>query len=240
MENCHDLLNGTLKLIQPEDGRGLRVNVDTVLLAHFTRPKKNEKILEIGCAHGAISLILAKRGFCVHGVDIEPHLIGLAKQNAELNGLEASFACFDIRRYRLLSPAQSWDRIVVNPPYNEAGNGWQSPSGPLSAALNGTCCTLEDIIAASHYLLKNRGRLDIVMRGERLGELFALLERFNTPPKKLLCVYPKPGVRAAVVLVEAMRSGRHGLSVEPPLFITGDDGAETEELKKAYVIGGCE
>ena len=56
MEKCHDLLRGALKIYQPDEREGLRVNVDTILLAHFTRPKRGEKILEIGCAHGAVSL----------------------------------------------------------------------------------------------------------------------------------------------------------------------------------------
>ena len=43
MENCHDLLRGALKIIQPEEGEGLRVNVDTVLLAHFSRPNAVKK-----------------------------------------------------------------------------------------------------------------------------------------------------------------------------------------------------
>lgn len=237
MENCHDLLRGALKIIQPEEGEGLRVNVDTVLLAHFSRPKRGEKILEIGCAHGAVSLILAKRGFSVTGVDIQPHLIALAEKNAELNGLDVEFRAADIREYKKIAPPQDFDRIVVNPPYDEAERSRPSPKEAVSAAMHGACCRLEDIIAAAHYLLKNRGRLDIVMRGDRAGELFALLDRYKMPPKQMRCVHPKPGERASVVLIEAMRSGRHGLIIEPPLFITDAAGRETPELKEAYSIG---
>ena len=75
------------------------------------------------------------------------------------------------------------------------------------------------------------------MRGDRAGELFALLDRYKTPPKQMRCVHPKPGERASVVLIEAMRSGRHGLIIEPPLFITDAAGRETPELKEAYSIG---
>ena len=236
MEDCHSLLCGALTMIQPAAGEGLRVNVDTVLLAYFSRPKRGEKILEIGCAHGAVSLILAKRGFPVTGIDIQPHLITLAKKNAALNGLEAEFISADIREYKKIAAAQSFDRIVVNPPYDEAERSRPSPKEPVSAAMHGACCRLEDIIAASHYLLKNRGRLDLVMRGDRIGELFALLDRYKTPPKQMRCVHPRPGERASVALVEAVRSGSHGLIIEPPLFITDASGAETPELKEAYII----
>lgn len=238
MESCHDLLGGALKMIQPEAGEGLRVNVDTILLAHFARPKRGEKILEIGCAHGAVSLILAKRGFSVTGVDIQPYLVALAEKNAALNGLTAEFRVADIREYKRIAPSQSFDRIVVNPPYDEAERSRPSPKEAVSAAMHGSCCRLEDIVAAAHYLLKNRGRLDLVMRGDRAGELFALLDRYKTPPKQMRCVHPRPGERASVTLVEAMRSGRHGLIIEPPLFITDDSGQETPALKEAYIIQG--
>ena len=104
---AHSLVNGALRLVQPDEKSGLRVNVDTILLAHFARPKAGERILEIGCAHGAISLILAKRGtllpprgFDVTGVDIRPDLVELARANAESNGLKAEFVAADVREYK--------------------------------------------------------------------------------------------------------------------------------------------
>lgn len=237
------LMNGALRLEQPDEKSGLRVNVDTILLAHFTRPKPGEKVLEIGCAHGAVSLILAKRsallrprGFGVTGVDIRSDLVELARANAERNGLKAEFIAADVREYKKIAPPQSFDRIAVNPPYDEAESSRRSPSDGRAAALHGSCCTLEDVIRAAHYLLKNRGRLDLVMRADRAGALFALLDRYKTPPKTMRCVHPKPGERASVVLVEAMRAGSSGLTVEPPLFIRGEDGEETPELKAAYEI----
>lgn len=236
MEKCHDILYGVLKMYQPDEAAGLRVNVDTILLAHFTRPKAGEKILELGCAHGAVSLILAKRGHCVKGVDIQPHLIELAKKNAELNALEVSFSAADIREYKKIAPAQSFDRIVVNPPYDEEGSCRKSPNEARSVAAQGACCTLEDVVSASHYLLKNRGRLDIVIRSDRLHDLFALLSRYKTPPKVMKCVHPQPGSRASVILVEAVRSAGSGLTVEAPLFIKDENGAETPELSAAYRI----
>ena len=170
------------------------------------------------------------------GVDIRPDLVELARANAESNGLNAEFLAADVREYKKIAPAQSFDRIVVNPPYDEAQSSRRSPSDGRAAALHGSCCTLEDIIKAAHYLLKNRGRLDLVMRADRTGELFALLDKYKTPPKIMLCVHPKPGERASVTLVEAMRSGSRGLAVEPPLFIRGEDGGETARLKAAYEI----
>ena len=68
------ILYGFLDMIQPEDGP--RVNMDTVLLAGFAGLKNGERAIELGCAHGAVSLILAKRfgGAFVEGLDVQPAL----------------------------------------------------------------------------------------------------------------------------------------------------------------------
>ncbi len=242
MTEENSLMGGALRLVQPDGKSGLRVNVDTILLAGFARPKAGERVLEMGCAHGAISLILAKRasllprGFEVTGVDIQPELIELARANAASNGLDAEFLAADIREYKKIAPPQSFDRIVVNPPYDEARSSRPSPDAGRAAALHGSCCTLEDIIKAARYLLKNRGRLDMVLRADRTGALFSLLDRYGTPPKIMRCVHPAPGGRASVVLIEAMRSARHSLIMESPLFIRDSGGKETPQLKAAYEI----
>lgn len=234
MEKFEELLQGALKIRQPSAKEGLRVNIDTILLSHFTRPKRGEKIMELGCAHGAIALILAKRGFNVTAIDIEPKLIELAKQNAAYNGLNVLFQAADLREYRQWA-AQSFDRVVVNPPYYETRSGSQtSPSKARAAACQGTECSLCDVIAASRHLLKNRGKLDLVMTATRTAELFALLESSNLSVKAARFVYPKPQAEASVVLVEAVRSAKCGMKILPPLFVLDENGKETDEMLENY------
>lgn len=235
-----DLLRGALKIEQPSENEGPRVNLDTILLAHFTRPKKGEKILEIGCAHGAVSLILAKRGHNIEGVDIQSHLIEMAVENALVNGLKdrTKFYTADIREHRKRWEAQSFDRVTVNPPYFEKKSGSLSPFTALATALSGLNCTLEDLVQACHYLLKNRGYLDIVIHAGRVGELLALLDKYNIAPKKFRSVHPKPGAEASVVLIEAVRASKHGLRVEAPLFVLDEEGKETRQLLQAYRTEG--
>ncbi len=241
MENVlEDLLHGVLKIRQPNEKDGPRVNLDTILLAYFTKPRPCERTLEIGCAHGAVSLILAKRGHAIEGVDIQPHLIELASENAEYNGLGSmtKFYVGDLREHKKLWGAQIFDRIVVNPPYDELASSNRSPFDSIAAAMHGSECSLKDVLAASRYLLKNKGHLDIVIRANRLGELFVLLDKYNIAPKVMRSVHPKPGVGATVVLIEAMRAASHGLKIEAPLFVLDADGRETPELLNAYRIEG--
>ncbi|MDO5563153.1 MAG: methyltransferase [Synergistaceae bacterium] len=234
-----DFLNGILKIEQPDESMGLRVNLDTVLLSYFSEPRKNERILELGCAHGAISLILAYRGFNVVGLDIQRLLIEMAKRNALYNGLEAKteFIAGDLREYKKLWPAQSFDRIVVNPPYDVPENSRVSPSSPVAVALQGTECALEDIVLASKYLLKNKGHLEMVIRANRIGELLALLDEHNISPKEMRPVYSKPNMDAFIVLVRAMRAAGPSVRVLPPFFVKDENGDDTLELLSAYKAG---
>lgn len=234
-----DLLNGALKIEQPDENEGLRVNLDTVLLADFCKPRRNEHILELGCAHGAISLILAFKGLDVTGLDISPHLVEMAVRNAAYNGLcdRAKFIVGDLRNHRKIWDAQSFDRIVVNPPYDAPENSKVSPSDAMAAALQGTECTLEDVAAAAKYLLKNKGTLEMVIRANRFCELISLLDKYNIAPKAVRPVYAKPGADAFIVLVRAMRAAGVGVRLLPPLFVKDGDGNDTAELLNAYIPG---
>lgn len=252
--DCCDILYGALKMRQPSEGGGPRVNVDTVLLAHFAWFPPRARVIEMGCAQGAISLILAKRRLLrtegmdlkmppLEGIDIQEELVGLADENAELNGLsgQVRFYVRDLRNVRADYEAGSFDAVIMNPPYDEQGCSRPGPSRAMAAAMHGSECSLSDVVAASRYLLKNKGKLFLVIRAKRTGELFGLLNSANVRPKRIQSVHPKPDREASVVLVEASRASGEGLSIEPPLFICGEDGKYTEKLLAAYLLenGSC-
>jgi tRNA1(Val) A37 N6-methylase TrmN6 len=233
-----DILYGEIKLHQPPDGRGPRVSVDTVLLAHFARVRGRVRVMELGCAHGAVSMIMARRApdAVFEGIDINGSLVELALRNAQLNCMEGrvSFSVSDLREYRRNFAAESYDAVVMNPPYDEPGSSRPSPTAAMATAMHGEQCTLADVVICAKYLLRNGGKFFLVMRAKRLGELFCLLHRHNVKPKRMRAVHPKPDRAASVALVEAKRASGDGLVVEPPLFIYGADGNYTKELLAAY------
>jgi len=47
----------------------------------------NKRVLELGCGTGWLSVILAKRGAMVYGIDISPESVRLAKYNAHIHGV---------------------------------------------------------------------------------------------------------------------------------------------------------
>ncbi|MDI9371175.1 MAG: methyltransferase [Synergistaceae bacterium] len=233
---------GDLSLDQPEDGP--RVNADTILLASYVRDtfsgaRGGRDVLDMGCATGAIALILARRFpelRSIKGMDIQGGLVALARENARRNRLEdrVSFIEGDLRDIRGLLPAQSFDVVVSNPPYESPGSGRLSASRSDMVARQEVSCTLDELASSCRYLLRNRGRLYLVFKADRLSELLATLSRRGLEPKRARMVHPLRGRKASVVLVESLRGGRPGMIIEPPLFVHEEDGGYTEEFLSAY------
>ena len=55
------------------------------------------EILDAGCGTGRVPIELARRGYTVHGIDLSPELVEVAKQSAGARARSASFAIGDIR-----------------------------------------------------------------------------------------------------------------------------------------------
>lgn len=250
MNGAHDIddiLYGEIRIRQPRAGEGPRVSVDTVLLADMARARPSARVVEMGCAHGAIALLIAKRRKAffggrdmppIVGFDINADLVEMARDNAIANGLadQVELLTLDLRRVRGRYAAESFDAVVMNPPFDEPSTAPPSPASAVAAARGGTECTLAEVVAAAKYLLKNGGKFFTVMRARRAAELIVELASANMRAKRLCAVHPRPDREAASVLVEAVRDGGEGLIVEPPLFICGMDGEYTRDLLGAYTL----
>lgn len=238
METTRDeILRGRLDLRQPL--KGPRVSIDTVLLSAWTRIRPGERTLELGTAHGAVALLLALRfpsaGF-IDGLEIQEELYGLALENVEANALSerVRFVHGDLREHRRLFAPQSYDVLVVNPPYDNPEQGRKSPSLRAATARQGIHCSLEDVARAGRFLLRNRGRFYAVIRANRVSEMMEVLSMNSMEPKRWRSVHHRVDREASVVLLEATRAAAKGMRVEPPLVVFGSDGSYTPEVLAAY------
>lgn len=86
---------------------------DTYLLLSAIDVERGEKVLEMGCGSGLISMHMAKAGAVVTAADIDERAVNATENSAMLNGLDVRMVQSD-----LFSDIRGrFDLIVFNPPY---------------------------------------------------------------------------------------------------------------------------
>ena len=233
-ETVDVLFNGKIKVRQPL--HGYRFSIDSILLATFTWLKKKEKIADLGTGVGIIPLFLAMRNDGIEqivGIELQEDLVAAALQNVSMNGFDDLIQVYneDIRSIdEALLPAK-FDVVVSNPPYYQISSGRINPSLPKAIARHEVCCTLEDVLRASSYLLKDGGRFFIVYPATRAITLLHQLRSFGIEPKKLRWVHSRQGEPAKFILAEAHKGGREEVEVLSPLMLYTQSGKYSQEIE---------
>ena len=231
----HELWPGGPVFAQAEH---VRLSTDCVLLADFVNTSGARRGIDLGCASGAIALLLLSRTQRLHmtGLELMPAAAALAVRNMERNSLSerSRIVTGDIRRHRELFRAGSFDLVVANPPYFPLGSGPLSPDRARAAARGETDCSLEELCAAAAFLCRTGGSFSLVHKPERLSEVFCALSANRLEPKRLRLVCAKASAAPSLVLIESRRGGKPGLKIEPSLVLSEPDGSWTEEFKRIY------
>jgi len=96
---------------------------DTYLLIDNLHVKKGEKVLEMGCGCGIVTLIAAKKAGKVVAVDLNPYAVQTTKENVKLNGLEGKVEVRIGNLFQPLNSNEKFDLIIFNPPYLPTSKG---------------------------------------------------------------------------------------------------------------------
>jgi tRNA1(Val) A37 N6-methylase TrmN6 len=225
------LLGGRVRLTQPK--QGYRVAIDPVLLAAAVSAGPAQRILDAGCGSGAAALCLAARleNCEVIGVELDAGLAALALVNAAMNGLAhrvsidpASFDGYAAENAGL------FDQVMTNPPFYEAEHHTRSPQPTKASAHGEASLDLAGWIKAAAIALKPAGRLTLIHRADRIGDLLAACEgRFGAVT--IFPLWPKAGVEAKRILVTAIKGRRTLPRLLPGLVLHQADGAYTPEAE---------
>lgn len=234
-ERLDDLVKSGRKIIQNE--AEFCFSLDAVLLAQFPNYKKSFRVLDLGTGTGVMPLLIADEVREIQAVEINPVMAELAARNMRLNGLEEKITVRrgDYREIRELYAPESFDLVLVNPPYRPVNHGQQNALHGVARARHEVTATLADVVWAARYALKFRGRLAMVHLPERLGEILVALHENQLEAKRVCFVQPKPDRDPNMVLIEAVvGAAPGGLKVSRPLIVHAADGSYTEEVLKYY------
>jgi tRNA1Val (adenine37-N6)-methyltransferase len=236
---CDTLFNGNLIVYQLK--AGYRFAIDAVLLAGLTKVRPHDRIVDLGTGCGVIPLILAYRNLGKHivGLEIQPELVELAKQNVQVNGFTGKVQ-IHYRDFRNLSEefrSASFDLVTTNPPYRRLHSGRLNPDGQRAIARHELKSCLVDVIRVGSTLLCQRGRLSIIYPATRLVHLLVTAQEHNLTPKRLTVIHSDPGSGARLVHLECRKGAGEELQIAAPLFIYREDKTYTEAVRKMYGEG---
>lgn len=238
MEVLNNLVNyKNLKIFQNTDW--FLFSLDSVLLPNFVTLNKNIKtIMDLGTGNAPIPLILStKTKAKIIGIEIQKEVYELAKKTIEYNSLQDRIELhnLDIKNLKEHFEGDSIDVITCNPPYfkvDEKSNLNENPHKII--ARHEVNLTLEDLLKASRYLLKNNGILALVHRTDRFLDILRLCSEYGLEVKKLRFIYPKVNTESNMILVEARKNGGVGLKVLPPLYVHEENGDYTKEVLEMF------
>ncbi|MDR3631828.1 MAG: methyltransferase [Desulfocapsaceae bacterium] len=235
------LFGGRLVCQQPR--YGYRFSIDSILLAHFSSLKCGDSVLDMGCGCGIIGLIMLFRWQMrcqrLVGLEIQPELAALARMNGHLNGFDDKYAVIDgdLRDIKAFFPAESFSRVVCNPPYYVEGSGRESADRQSLIARHQVCSSTDQIMAAAFLAVKNRGTVSVVFPADGLIELICSMVSAGLSPKRIQVVYsyPEPSAAATLVLVEAVKNGGPGTRILPPFYVYHEkNGSYSDTMKSLY------
>lgn len=243
LETSEDaVLGGRLRLRQPL--RGHRVGHDAILLAAAVGARAGEQAVDLGAGVGAAGLALAVRvgGLNVTLIEIDPGLSALAADNARLNRLDERVRALlaDAENPQVLATAGltpgSIDRVLMNPPFNDARRQNVSPDPRRRLAHVATPALLPRWIATAAWLLKPQGVLTLIWRADALADVLdALSDEFGGIA--VLPVLPRPDVPAIRVLVRALKAGLANRVDYPALVLNDAQGRPTAAAEAVLRAG---
>jgi tRNA1Val (adenine37-N6)-methyltransferase len=214
-------LGGRLCVAQP--AQGYRAGVDPVLLGAAVTAAAGESVLELGLGVGVASLCLAARvpGLRLTGVEVQADYADLARRNAHENGVDLRVVTCDLADLPADVRQESFDHVMMNPPYYDraTGTGARDPGRDLALAGNTPMAVWVDVAARR---LRPRGWLTVIQRADRLPDvLSAIGDRLGSIMVRPFC--PRTGRNAHLFIVRARKDGRAPFRLLSPIIM--HDGA---------------
>ncbi|MCW5692379.1 MAG: methyltransferase [Pseudolabrys sp.] len=231
------VLGGRLRLLQPK--RGHRVGHDAMLLAAVTGGRAGERAADFGAGIGSAGLALAARvpGIDVTLIEIDPMLCALAVENAARNGLADRvrvLAC-NVEDNAAIAAAGlaagSIDRVLMNPPFNDAARQQSSPDAQRRRAHVADEGLAARWIASAAWLLKPGGVLTVIWRGAGRDDLVAAMQP-HFGEIGVLPVLPRAGAEAIRVLVRGTKGASGVRRDDTPLVLNDADGKPTQAAEE--------
>jgi tRNA1Val (adenine37-N6)-methyltransferase len=235
-ETIDEILGGRLRIFQRKTG--YRFSLDSLLLAHFTKLREGEDLIDLGTGSGIVALILAGRHRCgrVLGIEIQEQLVITARRSAAISGLDRRVEVRqgDIRHPETFSAPRSFDAAVFNPPYRRLRSGRMNPDPEKAVARHEIMGRAADFLAAASHALREGGRMYTIYPATRMVEMLFRMRLCRIEPKRLRIVHSHPDEAGQFTLFEGVKGGGEELSVLPALHIYEGGKGYSAEMEAIF------
>lgn len=237
-----DTLPGTDFVILQSKGC-FRYGIDAVLLADYAVKNGGDFSLAIDFCTGnaAVPLMMCaknKKAF-FKGIEVQKESVQLAAQSVLLNGIKnIEIMEMDLNDTEKIIPENSADLVTVNPPYMKRGSGRSCKDKRKAIAREEILCTIDDVVRASAFVLKDSGKFCMIHRPERFSEIQQSLHRHGLCLKKLQKILPLAEEKATMILLLAEKNTgvESNYIEENPLVIYENQGTYSRQIKTIYSL----
>lgn len=217
-----------LKMIHVEGAYSF--GIDSILLADFAKMKRNKKLLDIGAGNGILSMMANSLYDLseVFAVEIQEHKAKILRENIELNSIK-NINIINEDLNDIDFPINSLDYIITNPPYYKYEGNIANKDEEFLISRQEVYLKLDDIFAFANKTLKDKGKLFMIHKPERIVEIFN--KSGNIKPKRLQFVSSTFDTKPQFILIEFVKNANDGIKIEDPIIIY-KDGKYTDQVRK--------
>jgi tRNA1Val (adenine37-N6)-methyltransferase len=204
--------------------------IDSILLANFAKMKKNTSLIDIGAGSGILSL--ASMAYYdldkVYSIEIQEEKARLLEENLALNSI-SNIEVINKDLNKCEFKENYIDYIITNPPYYKKDHNIANKDYEFLVSRQEIAMTLEDIFDFSAKVLKDKGKLYLIHKPERLVDLIKLTSSLKLKRVKFVQSHIKS--KPVFILCEFVKNAREGLKFEDTLVIY-EDGKYSKEVNE--------
>lgn len=219
MKEINDLYDYGYKIVQKSDY--FKFSLDSMLLANFVNINMaDSKLLDFCTGNCPIPIILSNSIKNIVAFEVQKEIYELGDESLTLNNINnVKLINDDIKNIGNYYKEGYFDIITCNPPYFKVIDSSRINDNNVKAiARHEILIKLEDIVSLAYKFLRDKGKLYIVYRPDRLMELLKLFDKYKFGVKKLQCCYNNSDSLSSMILIEAMKNGHDDLKILAPLF----------------------
>lgn len=219
MKEINDLYDYGYKIVQKS--YYFKFSLDSMLLANFVNINMaDSKLLDFCTGNCPIPIILSNSIKNIVAFEVQKEIYELGDESLTLNNINnVKLINDDIKNIGNYYEEGYFDIITCNPPYFKVIDSSRINDNNVKAiARHEILIKLEDIVSLAYKFLRDKGKLYIVYRPDRLMELLKLFDKYKFGVKKLQCCYNNSDSLSSMILIEAMKNGHDDLKILAPLY----------------------